>query len=105
MEQQDREITTHRVITMLNRQEMEFLDKLGKDSLFSTGHKLSYNEILKALIEFAMELKLSGDKVCSLDAFKEKMYKALQDSLINIKKETLNAPHQSQESQKDKKEF
>jgi hypothetical protein len=30
----------HRVITMLDRDELEFLDKLGKDALFSTGHKL-----------------------------------------------------------------
>lgn len=104
MEQQDKHITTHRVITMLNRQEMEFLDKLGKDSLFTTGHKLSYNEILKALIDFAMEIKVSGEKIDSLETFKEKMHKVLQDSITNSKMEVLNETPQSQEPQKDKKE-
>ena len=50
-----KQISTHRVITALGREEMDFLDKIGKDALFTTGHKLSYNEILRALIDFAME--------------------------------------------------
>ncbi len=66
-------ISTHRVITMLERGEVEFLDKLGKDALFSTGHKLSYNEILKGLIDVAMETGVSGEKVDNLDAFKHKL--------------------------------
>jgi hypothetical protein len=61
---------THRVITMLGRKELDFLDKLGKDALFSTGHKLSYNEILRALIEFAMQMGISGDKVDSAEKLK-----------------------------------
>ncbi|MDP2941802.1 MAG: hypothetical protein Q8N85_06110 [Candidatus Omnitrophota bacterium] len=68
-----RQMSKHRVITMLDRQEMEFLDKLGKDALFSTGHKLSYNEILKGLIDTAMESGVSGENVDSLPAFKEKL--------------------------------
>lgn len=63
----------HRVITLLDRQEVEFLDKLGKDSLFSTGHKLTYNEILKGLVDFAMEMGLTGEKVDSREALKEKI--------------------------------
>jgi hypothetical protein len=70
--------TTHRVITMLERQEMDFLDKLGKDALFSTGHKLSYNEILKGLIDVAMETGISGEKVDSLDTFKQKLLQQIQ---------------------------
>ncbi len=64
---------THRVITMLDRHEMDFMDKLGKDALFSTGHKLSYNEILKGLIDFAMESGVSGENIKSFAALKEKM--------------------------------
>lgn len=69
---------THRVITMLDRQEMDFLDKLGKDALFSTGHKLSYNEILKGLIDFAMESGVSGDNIESFAALKEKMLERIR---------------------------
>jgi len=73
MEGNNPQLKTHRVITMLNRQEIEFLDKLGKDALFSTGHKLSYNDILKGLIDFAMEVGVSGQNVDSFDALKEKL--------------------------------
>jgi len=73
----------HRVITMLNREEMDFLDKLGKDALFSTGHKLSYNEILRALIDFSKEIGLSGEKVASRDALKQRI---LQQIVNNLQK-------------------
>ncbi|MDD2752224.1 MAG: hypothetical protein PHN59_03760 [Candidatus Omnitrophica bacterium] len=69
----NRNLMKHKVITMLERNEVEFLDKLGKDSLFSTGHKLSYNEILKALIDFAMEAKVSGENIPSFDVLKQKL--------------------------------
>jgi hypothetical protein len=81
METDKHQINTHRVITMLDRKELEFLDKLGKDALFSTGHKLSYNEILKGLIEFAMDLRLSAEGVNSLNALKEKILNKMHNGL------------------------
>jgi len=78
------QVVTHRVITMLGRQEMDYLDKLGKDALFSTGHKLSYNDILRALIDFAMEAGISGEKIDSAQSFKEKLTRQL--SKLEIKK-------------------
>ena len=69
----ERRITAHRVITMLGRQEIDFLDKLGKDALFSTGHKLSYNDILRGLIDFAMETGISGEDIDSVEALKKKI--------------------------------
>lgn len=72
---------THRVITMLNREELEFLDRLGKDALFSTGHKLSYNEILKGLIEFAMGVGLKGENIDSLNTLKEKLIEKMKTEL------------------------
>jgi len=65
-----RKISAHRVITALGREEMDFLDKLGKDALFTTGHKLSYNEILRGLIDFAMERGISGKNLDSARALK-----------------------------------
>ncbi|MDD5116328.1 MAG: hypothetical protein PHW98_04615 [Candidatus Omnitrophica bacterium] len=78
------QIVTHRVITMLGRQEMDYLDKLGKDALFTTGHKLSYNDILRGLIDFAMEAGVSGEKIDSAKSFKEGLRRQL--SGIEIKK-------------------
>ena len=78
------QIVTHRVITMLGRQEMDYLDKLGKDALFTTGHKLSYNDILRGLIDFAMEAGVSGEKIDSAKSFKERLTRQL--SRVEIKK-------------------
>ncbi len=72
-----RHLFTHRVITMLGRKEMDFLDKLGKDALFSTGHKLSYNDILQGLIDFAMEAGLSGENVNSAASWKQRLLEKL----------------------------
>ncbi|MDD5246852.1 MAG: hypothetical protein PHS09_05635 [Candidatus Omnitrophica bacterium] len=78
----------HRVITMLDRKELDFLDKLGKDALFSTGHKLSYNEILRGLIEFSIEIGLSGEKVDSERAFKDKLLSRIRQIV-----DKQNGPH------------
>jgi hypothetical protein len=74
---QNTELLKHRVITLLDRHELEFLNKLGNDAMFSTGHKLTYNEILKGLIEFAMEIGLSGEGIRSLKDLKEKILHAI----------------------------
>ncbi|MDD4953428.1 MAG: hypothetical protein PHG40_00790 [Candidatus Omnitrophica bacterium] len=66
-------LSTHRVITKLDRREIDFLDKLGKDALFTTGHKLSYNEILRGLIDFAMVSGISGDNIDSTLTLKAKL--------------------------------
>lgn len=67
----------HRVITTLGRDEIDFLDKLGKDALFSTGRKLSYNDILRALVNFAMAAGISGEKIDSAKTLKDKLIKQL----------------------------
>ena len=41
---------THRVVTFLNRDQVDFLDKVGKDALFSTGAKFPRTKIISALI-------------------------------------------------------
>ena len=90
---EDKGITLHRVITLLDRQQLEFLDKLGKDSLFSTGHKLSYSEILRGLIELAMDMKVSGENVDSLTKLKERILEKCLRLLIenSLKDKPANA--------------
>lgn len=73
MGQELHQVLTHRIITMLNREQVDFLDKLGKDSLFATGHKLSHNEILKGLVDLCMELGLANEKIDSVKTMKAKI--------------------------------
>jgi len=76
----EKQFVAHRVITMLGRQEIDFLDKLGKDALFSTGHKLSYNEILRGLIDFAMEVGISGEHIDSAMSLKARLIQEIHKS-------------------------
>ena len=53
----------HRVIASLNRDQVDFLDKIGKDALFSSGVKLSRTEILSAMVNALKRFDLTGDGV------------------------------------------
>lgn len=79
-----KQIIKHRVIAMLDREELDFLDKLGKDALFSTGHKLSYNDIIRGLVDFGKEIGLSGARIDSQSALKQRI---LQQVLAARQKE------------------
>lgn len=83
MEKHNRQNLKHRVITMLDRREIDFLDRLGKDSLFSTGHKLSYNDILRGLVDFAMEMNIRGENIDNIRKLKlrirQQIYKAAKE--------------------------
>ncbi len=47
----ENKINKHRVVTFLTREELEFLDKLEKDMMFSTGRHLSRSQILQDMAE------------------------------------------------------
>lgn len=53
-----------RIVTYLPREHVDFLDKIGKDALFSTGLKLSRSETLKQMVELLKKLKV---KMSDLD--------------------------------------
>jgi len=66
-----------RIIAFLTREEVDFLDKLGKDALFTTGHKLSRTEIISALIDAINSLSIDGKDVKTAQDLKEKIIKKL----------------------------
>ncbi|MDD5254800.1 MAG: hypothetical protein PHR11_01950 [Candidatus Omnitrophica bacterium] len=78
-------LRNQRVVTFLNREEVDFLDKLGKDALFSTGLKLSRTKIISWLIEFTKKLQLNGDNIKSEEEFEERI-------IDNIKNEEPHLP-------------
>lgn len=72
-----------RVVTFLNRNEIDFLDKLGKDALFSTGFKLSRAKLLAWMVDFTKNLKINGSGIKSEYDLEEKVMKVLEKSLHN----------------------
>ncbi|MBU1125695.1 MAG: hypothetical protein KKC84_06695 [Candidatus Omnitrophica bacterium] len=77
----DQKERKHRIITMLNRQEVDFLDTLEKDAFFTSGFRLTYNDILRTLVDLAMEQGLSAEKVNSLKKLKAKMLNVMRQEL------------------------
>lgn len=73
-----RKIKQRRVIALLKREEMEYLDRLGMDSLFSTGSKLSRVEIIGAFVDAAMLLGISAKEVRTKQELVQKILDTMQ---------------------------
>jgi hypothetical protein len=67
----------HRVVTFLDRAQVDFLDKLGKDALFSTGMKFPRTRIISALIDLIRKLNLSGEGLRSEQDLEERLVQKL----------------------------
>ena len=65
----------HRVIAIMNREDIDYLDKIGKDSLFTTGIKLSRIKILRAMVEAMKELGVNGKNVKTEEKLKNDILK------------------------------
>ena len=76
----------HRVITFLTREELDFLDKLGKDALFSVGVKLSRSKIISAVVNVIRKLNIDA---CGLSSKKE-----LERRIVEVMKQMNNSSHE-----------
>ena len=70
-----------KIAAFLTREQMDFIDKIGKDALFSTGKKLSRSTIIQAMIEEFRKLYLSGSDVHSVEELEEKMLEVAKKAL------------------------
>ncbi|MCX5697467.1 MAG: hypothetical protein NTU54_05825 [Candidatus Omnitrophica bacterium] len=70
-------LTKERVVTFLNRGEVDFLDKLGKDALFSSGLKLSRAKLIEWLVDLIKELNIDGANLKTEEDLKNRVIKSL----------------------------
>ncbi len=63
----------HRVVASLNRDQVDFLDKLGKDALFSSGVKLSRTQILAAMVNALRSVQLTGEGIRTTEQFEQRI--------------------------------
>jgi len=76
-----------RTVTFLSRRQVDFLDKLGKDALFSQGSKLSRSEALSELVNFLMQLGINAKNVnFSKYSLSETLLKLIEESQVEGKK-------------------
>ncbi len=64
---------SQRVIVFLNREQVDFLDKVGKDTLFSGKKKLSRTKIISGIVSLIMNLGINGKNLDSPLALKEEI--------------------------------
>jgi hypothetical protein len=67
----------HRVIASLNREQVDYLDKIGKDAQFSSGTKLSRTQILAAMVNVLKRLNLTGEGVATIEQFEQRIFDAI----------------------------
>ncbi len=75
----------HRVIALLNRDQVDFLDKLGKDAQFSSGTKLTRTQILAAMVNALKHLDLNGDGIRNARQFEQRLVDAIERRRFNGK--------------------
>ena len=68
----------HRVIASLNREQVDYLDKIGKDAQFSSGVKLSRTQILAAMVNALKRLNLTGEGVKNPKQFEQRIVDAIR---------------------------
>jgi hypothetical protein len=70
--------TSQTVVTFLNRDEVDFLDKLGKDALFSTGSKVSRSSLIAWMVDMLKGLNIDGQDIRSEEDLERKLMEALR---------------------------
>lgn len=80
-----------RVITFLTREEMDFIDKISKDSLFTTGTKLPRAKVIEAMVEAVREAGLSGEGIHNKEELINKIFNEIAKKAMEEakKKETI----------------
>ena len=56
-------MTKLRTVTFLTREQIDFLDKLGKDALFYRGSKLSRAQILAEMVDLLIQLGIDAREI------------------------------------------
>ncbi|MFA5115347.1 MAG: hypothetical protein WC469_04715 [Candidatus Omnitrophota bacterium] len=77
-------MTMQRVVTFLDRDEVDLLDKIGKDALFSTGLKVSRAKILAWLIDFIKDINVSGEGIKSEADFEKRIIQKIGEEAPHL---------------------
>jgi len=73
----EKKLSKHRVVTFLTREELEFLDKLERDMIFSTGKHLSRAQILQDAAELLSRTGMNGTGITNNEELMKRMQEAI----------------------------
>jgi len=74
----NRRESTHRVVTFLTREELDFLDKLEKDMMFSTGVYISRAKIIEDMVDLLKATRMDANGIKDDTQLKEKMRESIK---------------------------
>jgi hypothetical protein len=82
-----------RTVTFLSREQIDFLDKLGKDALFYEDKKLSRSEILSELVNLLINMRVSiKDVDLTTDTLARELMKVLNNGHCGSRKDEQKMP-------------
>ncbi len=70
-------LTTHRVVTFLTREELEFLDSLEKDMMFSTGTHIPRSKIIEDMVDILCQTRMNAAGIKDNQQFEQKIIEAI----------------------------
>lgn len=76
----------HRVVTFLDRSQVDYLDKMGKDALFSTGVKFPRTRVISALIDLLRKVNLSGEGLRSDQDLEERLIQKISSGAVEVRR-------------------
>lgn len=79
-------ISTHRVVTFLDREELEFLDRLERDMMFSTGRHISRSKIIEDMVNLLLQTHMTAGGIRSDLELREKM----KEAITKVNQQTVN---------------
>jgi hypothetical protein len=79
-------LTTHRVVTFLTREELEFLDKLERDMMFSTGTHIPRSRIIEDLVDILRQTHMDAAGIKNDQQLEQKIIEALTNINKGVKK-------------------
>lgn len=83
----DKKLSKHRVVTFLTQEELEFLDKLERDMIFSTGKHLSRAQILQDAAELLSRTGMNASGITGNEELMKRMQNAISRLDEQLKKE------------------
>ena len=79
-------LITHRVVTFLTREELEFLDKLERDMIFSTGTHIPRSRIIEDLVAILRQTHMDAAGIKDNQQLEQKIIDTLTKINKGVKK-------------------
>ena len=70
-----------RIVALMNKEEIEYINHLAVDAYFSTGKRLTKVDIVAALVDAAMQLEITGIDVKSRQDLTQKIFQAVANNI------------------------